>query len=101
MGLPTAVGERQHRRLEALDALAGELHRAGFDAERRATGAGRPLLVVTNPARPALLTENVACRTDPDGVTRFAWPWGSWIADTRDLTAAVDEIARVLGGQRG
>lgn len=89
----TDMGEkRQH-----LQTLSLELALRGFEVDVRATRTGVPLLVVTNPAQPALLCENIACVADVDGVTRFAWPWGSYLADVGSLSTAAAEVLRVLG----
>ena len=94
---PAAVRDRR----EHLQALSRQLALRGYETGMGATRTGVPLLIVTNPAQPSLLTENVACITDLDGTPRYVWPWGTHLAEVTELSAAVADVARVLGGDDG
>lgn len=93
-------GPRVEPPREHLDRLARRLDTYGFETELGRSRTGAPLLCVTNPARPGLLCETVACVADADGPLRYVWPWGAAIATVGDLPGAVAEIRRVLGGGR-
>lgn len=90
-------GARAEERREHLKRLGDALTGHDFETELGSSGSGVPLLAVTNPDRPGLLCDTVICCADRQGALRFAWP-RTWIGPVDDLSYAVAEIRRVLGG---
>jgi len=74
----------------ALEALAGELGRRGYDAKLISPEGREPWLAVRNPRVP-MLAETVMAHAD-----WFWWPWADRIGPADDVPAAADRVVRVL-----
>jgi hypothetical protein len=74
----------------ALEALADELGRRGYDAKLIAPEGREPWLAVRNPHAP-MLAETVMAYAE-----WFWWPWADRIGPAGDVRAAADRVARVL-----
>lgn len=95
---PGCASETKRDHLQKLRLL---LAARGFWVDLGSSRTGVPLLLVTNPDQPGLLSENIACVAGLDGALRYGWPWGSHLAEAGDLNAAVADVIRVLGGGDG
>jgi hypothetical protein len=80
---------------DALDTLAAELRRRGYDAQLVAPEGREPWLAVRNPQVP-MLAETVLAHAN-----WFWWPWRDRIGPAADVPAAADRVLRVLAATSG
>lgn len=80
---------------QALETLAGELSRRGYDAKLIAPQGREPWLAVRNPSLP-MLAETVLAHAE-----WFWWPWADRIGPATDVAATADRIVRVLASTPG
>jgi hypothetical protein len=79
----------------ALEELAAELARRGYEAKLIAPEGREPWLAVRNPHAP-MLAEAVMAHAE-----WFWWPWADRIGPAGDVPAAADRVARVLSAASG
>ena len=75
---------------QALETLAAELHRRGYEAKLITPEGREPWLAVRNPQVP-MLAETVLVHAE-----WFWWPWQDRIGPATDVPAAADRVLRVL-----
>jgi hypothetical protein len=80
---------------QALETLAAELGRRGYEAKRVSPDGRDSWLAVRNPQAP-MLAETVLAHAE-----WFWWPWQDRIAPTADVPAAADRVLRVLAAAGG
>ena len=80
---------------QALETLAAELHRRGYEAKLITPEGRDPWLAVRNPQVP-MLAETVLAHAE-----WFWWPWQDRIGPATDVPAAADRVLRVLAAAGG
>ena len=75
---------------QALETLAAELRRRGYEAKLITPEGREPWLAVRNPQVP-MLAETVLVHAE-----WFWWPWQDRIGPATDVPAAADRVLRVL-----
>ena len=92
-GAMTAYGRWRHMprtSAQAVEALAEELRRRGYQADLITPEGREPWLAVRNPQVP-MLAETVLIHAE-----WFWWPWLDRIGPATDVSAAADRVLRVL-----
>jgi hypothetical protein len=79
----------------ALETLAAELGKRGYEAKLIAPDKREPWLAVRNPRVP-MMAETIVAQGE-----WFWWPWADRIGPADDVPAAADRVARVLAAATG